>query len=280
MAPRRNYTPEQMGKAMEAVRRGEKVAVAALQYGVPRITLYNKVTGRTQIGCTMGPNTVLTTLEEQILVKWLLALCEKHFPITKDVLLDSVQKIMADQGRENPFTNNRPGKKWFQSFLKRHPDLVLRTPENLSNARDNVTEANIRNWFTEIEQYLEDNNLKDILKEPSRIFNADESAFFLSPKPGHVLTKKGQKHLYSTCGDDKENLTVLFTANAAGMIAPPMIVFSYERIPANIAASVPDEWAVGKSESGWMCSDTFYEYITNIFNPWLEEMKIKKPVLF
>lgn len=59
-----------------------------------------------------------------------------------------------------------------------------------------------------------------------------------------------------------------------------MIVFSYERIPANIAASEPDEWAVGKSESGWMCSHTFYEYITNIFNPWLEEMKIKKPVLF
>lgn len=35
MAPRKNYTPEQMEKA---VQNGEIVAVAAKQFGVPRVT--------------------------------------------------------------------------------------------------------------------------------------------------------------------------------------------------------------------------------------------------
>lgn len=95
-----------------------------------------------------------------------------------------------------------------------------------------------------------------------------------------MLVKRGQKHVYAASGDDKENLTVLVTANAAGIFAPPMIVYSYERIPANIASSVPEDWAIGKSESGCMCSDTFYEYMSTIFYPWLEKQEnIQKPVL-
>lgn len=35
-----------MGKAIEEVNRGVKVAVAAAKYGVPRITLRNKITGK------------------------------------------------------------------------------------------------------------------------------------------------------------------------------------------------------------------------------------------
>ncbi|CAB3252107.1 unnamed protein product [Arctia plantaginis] len=124
----------------------------------------------------MGPSTVLTKGEEDILEKWILALSERHIPLTKDSLLDSVQKIIIDQNRPNPFTNNRPSKKWFQSFMKRHPNLTQRVPDNLSRARDNVSENNIRTWFTEIESYLDENNFKTILNDPHRIFNADETA--------------------------------------------------------------------------------------------------------
>lgn len=69
--------------------------------------------------------------------------------------------------------------------------------------------------------------------------------------------------------DEKECLTVVITANAAGDVAPPMIVFRYERIPKELALSVPESWGIGKSESGWMVTETFYEFIANIFHPWL-----------
>lgn len=71
--------------------------------------------------------------------------------------------------------------------------------------------------------------------------------------------------MYTSCGDDsKDNLIVLLTANAAGMLVLSIIVFNYERILAYIVASMFDNWAIGKSESGRMCSNMFYECVTNI----------------
>ncbi|KAG8285023.1 hypothetical protein J6590_089862 [Homalodisca vitripennis] len=43
---------------------------------------------------------------------------------------------------------------------------------------------------------------------------------------------------------------------------PPMIVFSYEIIPTDIAESVPSDWAVGKSDSGWMTGELFSHTLT------------------
>ncbi|CAB3232698.1 unnamed protein product [Arctia plantaginis] len=149
MAPRKKITPDQFEKAVEAIKNGEKIVVAAKHFGVPRITLHDKISGITTMGCLMGPSTVLTKGEEDILEKWMiLALSERHIPLTKDSLLDSVQKIIIDQNRPNSFTNNRPSKEWFQSFMKRHPNLTQRVPDNLSRAPDNVSINNIRTWFT------------------------------------------------------------------------------------------------------------------------------------
>ncbi|KAJ3625859.1 hypothetical protein MTP99_016398 [Tenebrio molitor] len=42
---------------------------------------------------------------------------------------------------------------------------------------------------------------------------------------------------------------------------------------------MPESWVLGKSDSGWMKGDVFYEYIANDFNNWLIENSIKKPVI-
>lgn len=280
MAPKKDYTPFQMGQAIEAVRKGEKISTAAKRYGVHRITLYDKISGKTPIVCSMGPATYLTASEESILEKWLLDMTDRHIPIDKDELLDSVQRIIIDTQRKTPFTDARPGNKWYNLFLKRHPIIAERTAQNLTTARDAVTEEAINGWFKEVESYLKEKQLMEVVKDPARVFNTDESAFYLSPKAGKVLARRGDKHIYQSSGDEKDNLTVLITGNAAGQLAPPMVVFPYERIPSSISATFPKEWSIGRSPSGWMCGSTFYEYITNIFYPWLLRQNIQKPVVF
>lgn len=129
-----------------------------------------------------------------------------------------------------------------------------------------------------MKQHIDKLGFIDIDK--SRVFNRDESAFFLSPKGERVLVKKGKKTVYTfTRNSDKECLTVLFMANANGQLPPPMIVFPYERIPYSISQSMPDGWAIGKSDSGWMTAQTFYEYIVNVFHPWLLRNKISMPII-
>ncbi|KAJ8931636.1 hypothetical protein NQ314_015430 [Rhamnusium bicolor] len=173
------------------------------------------------------------------------------------ILNDSVEHIVKQTKRENKFSNNRPGDKWYKLFLRRHPEVSVRVSQNLTAARENVTEAQIRNWFAEIKEYLMSKKLFDItINHPDRVFNADEAAFFHAAKGREI------------------------TANAAGSFAPPMIVFSYERVPSYVSASVPSNWGIGRSDTGWMCGATFFEYITNIFLPWLQENNIKRPILF
>ncbi|KAL0102680.1 hypothetical protein PUN28_018176 [Cardiocondyla obscurior] len=79
--------------------------------------------------------------------------------------------------------------------------------------------------------------------------------------------------------DEKECLTTLFCGNAIGKIAPPMVIFSFKRTPGHIASNMPKNWGIGHSESGWMTGETFYEYIANIFYPWLIKNNIKFPVV-
>lgn len=58
-----------------------------------------------------------------------------------------------------------------------------------------------------------------------------------------------------------------------------MIVFPYERIPYSISKSVDPTWGIAKSENGWMTQETFYEYMCNIFDPWLTANNIQRPVV-
>lgn len=274
------YSEADMEAAIQECRRGVPTATAAKKFGVPRVTLLNKVKGKTPIGRKMGRSCYLTEDIEKILVTWAKAMVKQGFPIGKDDLLDSVKKIVDDLKIETPFKNGRPGKRWYSSFLKRHHDLKPRQPQNLTASRASVTASQIKNWFQEVSTYLNDNNHNDILNEPQRVFNMDETAFFLNPKGSKVLAAKGERSVYQNINtDEKECYTVLLGGNAAGEVLPPMVVFKYERIPREITLSVPTSWGIGRSDNGWMTRETFYEYICNIFHKWLDDNNIKRPVL-
>lgn len=58
-----------------------------------------------------------------------------------------------------------------------------------------------------------------------------------------------------------------------------MMVFKYKTIPKELTLSVPEERGIGKSESGWMTGNTFFESITNIFGKWLTEKQIPLPII-
>lgn len=274
------YSQEDMEAALRDCDRGLPVATAAKKYKVPRITLLYKFRGKIPRKCTMGLKSYLSNEEEKILSEWIIQAARAGFPVGKDQLLDSVKQLMIELKRENPFHNNRPGKSWYKLFLKRNPDISARTPQNLTTSRASVTQEKIKGWFNEVQQYLESQHQQHILKNPERVFNADEAAFFLNPKGDKVLAKRGEKNVYQVVNaDEKECLTVLLTANAAGHVAPPMVIFKYERIPKEIAASVPGHWGLGKSETGWMTRETFFEFVTNVFYPWLVDNKFELPII-
>lgn len=176
------YSEKDMENAIEDVQRGLPVSTAAKKYGVPRITLLYKVRGKTPRKRQVGPNSYLSEEHEQTLVKWIMDIAKARFPVTKEQLLDSVAKLVTELKIKTPFKNNRPGKHWFQSFLKRHPEITTRICQNLTSTRASVTKEALDKWFQEIFTYLKEKQYETILQHPRRVFNADETAFFLTQK--------------------------------------------------------------------------------------------------
>lgn len=87
---------------------------------------------------------------------------------------------------------------------------------------------------------MKENNMDNVLLDPKRVFNFDETAFYLHPKKNLLSQKKGSKNVYCVrTGSDKECTTVLLGVNASGNPPPPLIIYKYERIPRHIAINMP-----------------------------------------
>ncbi|KAJ8937651.1 hypothetical protein NQ318_002165 [Aromia moschata] len=174
----------------------------------------------------------------------------KGFPRRKDDLQASVKAFLDGNPRPIPFKNNNPGRHWYRAFLKRHPNLAKRTPEAVSKASSNVSEKYIRKCFCNIEQYLKEKQYFDILKDPTRVFNGDETCFLLCPKEDKVIAPPWREK----CA-----------------ITPPMVIYPYKRLPTNIVNSVPNDWGIGTSDNGWMKSEVIlialYPNATRILQP-------------
>ncbi|GAB0086707.1 hypothetical protein DMENIID0001_008620 [Sergentomyia squamirostris] len=273
------YGKEDLKSALEAVRDGSSIRQASQRFRVPRSTIHTKLSRKYPEDCRNGRPATLSSEIEESLVEWIVGCADRWQPIQKDQVLDSVQILCKLLNLQNNFTDGRPGDVWFRNFLARHPQISKRKPQSFSVARAEVTADDLKRWFRSVEMYFTEHNLLDI--PPHRIFNTDESAFFLTPEDGPVLTRRGARVVpYLKNSLPKQCITVLFNVSATGQMAPPMAVHNLERISCDIANHNAKGWKMGISPNcGWMDGPLFYEYITNDFFPWLKEQCIEFPVI-
>lgn len=60
---------------------------------------------------------------------------------------------------------------------------------------------------------------------------------------------------------------------------PPLIIYPYKRVPTHVISSIPDGLKWLKSDSGWMTTDVFHQYIKDIFHPSLVAENVKFPIV-
>ncbi|XP_072389546.1 uncharacterized protein [Diabrotica undecimpunctata] len=250
----RKYYKMKLIEAVKDVQNGTaSYRTAEKKYGIPKSTIEFKLK-HPEHKDTLGPSPILACEEENTLVRWIQETASKGFPKKANDLKSSVQKFLIENPRPNNFKDNRPGDGWLKGLLKRHPGVSRRTSE--------------------------EKHLEEVLTDPSRIFNGDESGFQICPSTGKVFAMKGFKNVYNVeKSSSKENVTVMFTFSADGKICVPMVIYPYQRIPEKVAKGINPKWGVGRSDNGWMTAETFYQYIANVFYPHLIENNIKLPVI-
>lgn len=119
-----------------------------------------------------------------------------------------------------------------------------------------------------------------MLKDPTRIFNADETGFNICPKSGKVLAEKGSRNVNQIeKAPAKENITVMLTFSTSSHVCYPMIIYPYKRIPDKVTLSVPSGWGIGRSDSGWMTAAVFHDFIVNCFYKEILNKNIQRPII-
>lgn len=279
MAKKRQYTKDNIDQAVKYVQDGGCKSTAAKIFGVPRSTIQFKIKNP-DTKFKSGPDPVLNADEELTLENWIIQLAKQGFPRKKKDITAVIQSYLNDNQRPNPFKDNKPGDCWFKAFLTRHPRITARTSEGVTNASACVGEKDIRKWFDQISEYFTEQNLTQVLEDPSRIFNADETGFNICQKTGKVYAETGSKNVYEIeKASSKENITVMFAFSASGSTLDPLVIYPYKRLPEKICSKLPPTWGVARSEKGWMTSQVFYEYIANVFHPQLLRDNIALPVI-
>jgi len=157
---RKSYDGQRMQSALSDVQDGMSVKKAAQKWSVPRTTLNDLKLGRYKHDARPGPCTILTKEEELLLVEWIIEMSRRGLPLNRDNLLDSIQEIISEDNRSNPFSENRPGFTWYKLFLKRHPAISERHAEAISRGRGLLTEGCVRGWFQDANEYFRSKNIE------------------------------------------------------------------------------------------------------------------------
>jgi hypothetical protein len=123
---------EKMAKALKLIQEdGASLRYASEKYGIPKSTIGDHLGGRVK-GSKRGQSTVLTEEEEEKIANWAMEMSKMGHVPTREQITEMVKVFLDEDGRSNPFVDNRPGKSWWYGFLRRHPHLTMPcSPEQL-----------------------------------------------------------------------------------------------------------------------------------------------------
>lgn len=85
--------------------------------------------------------------------------------------------MLSGKKRETSFRDERPGYDWYYAFLERNSQIVqIRNETPLESSRTKLTKESTDKWYNNFRDFL---NARDLLNNPGRIYNADETGFSL-----------------------------------------------------------------------------------------------------
>ena len=164
---------------------------------MPRKTLDDRIKGRIKHGCKPGPSTALTAEEESVLTAYLLYMAEHGFPLTSNMAMGFACAVSLRFGTQDRFNaDSGPGKHCWRSFRSRHPELTLRTADNLECSRANALTRDVVNSYFDCHKVtLEQYNLVNALRQ---LFNCDETFLSLNISCKKVVARWNANHVYGS----------------------------------------------------------------------------------
>lgn len=204
---------------------------------------------------------VFSTEQEAELVEYIKHMESRLFGLTTTELRCVAFQLAEKNQLQHNFKmeNEKAGLDWLKGFLKRHPDLSLRSPEPTSAARAmGFNKVAVGKFFALL------TSLVDKFKfRPTRIYNVDETGLTTVPKShSKVIAMKGRRQVGTLASGERGQLiTAALAFSAAGHYVPPFMIFPRVRMKAELLTGAPAETAAACHPSGWMQSTIFVEWL-------------------
>jgi hypothetical protein len=191
-------------------------------------TLRNLVNGGRLRAAANSEKGWLVDGEADELIRYVIENAEMGHPFSHRRLKEHADEIChARLGTK--FPENGVGVQWPHRFVEKHSDkLHIYTAKSLDTARGQaVNEHTNRLWFDVVEEVqLRGDDGKPIA--PECTWAMDESGFQANGGEGfeRVIGAKGKKVQYQQQAGTRENITVLLTIGASGVVLPPVVLYS------------------------------------------------------
>jgi transposase-like protein len=245
------YGTGALSAALEALRDGTPVKQVSRTFGIPAKTLRRHRDGKVK---TLGVSelgrhkTVFTEEYEKLLCEHIIEMERTLFGLTtfdmRRLTVDLAEKLKVKHCFSQ--ASRMAGRDWLQSFIKRHPEISIRSPQATSLSRAvGFNRAKVNAFFDVYGTELEKGQFS-----AKNVWNMDESGITNVHIPSKILAMKGTRQVGKICsGERSSTVTVVCAFNAAGSYLPPLIIFPRKRMidvlmkgspPGSIGAASPN----------------------------------------
>ncbi|KAB0801489.1 hypothetical protein PPYR_05843 [Photinus pyralis] len=262
----KNYSDENLAKAVEEVRSGQlSQKAAAEKYKINRTTILNRIHHKHE--GNPGHPPVLTPEEEKIIAESLGVAADWGFPMTKKDIRSVIEKFVSKQGRNIPqWHGNVPGYDFVNDFAARN-NLSHRLATNIKIARSSVGVNEITEFFENLRPTLEQTR-------PDLIYNYDETNITDDPGAQKVLVPRGRKRVERVKEHSKSSISIMFCGTAGGEMIPPMVVYKAKNLYDNWIQGGPSGTVYSYSSSGWFDMLQFEIWFFKILLPHIKKHRI------
>ena len=195
----------------------------AIEFGVPRSTLNDRVRGGKSRRKAHEEEQTLPPAIEDALAKWAQKMDDHGFPPRLDIFKAMAQELAVQNTEQtgDPIRANI-GQGWLSSFLNRQPKVSSKFGSNLDRQRALAgSPGPITDFFHKLKKVLKEYNFL-----PENVYNMDEKGFILGvSNRSKFVCKAGRRPPRVTQDGTRELITAIATVSAAQFILPPMVIY-------------------------------------------------------
>ncbi|KAF2878894.1 hypothetical protein ILUMI_27271 [Ignelater luminosus] len=200
-------------------------------------------------------NRVFTSEEETILQDYIIQCSKVYFGLVPTEVRKLSYELAVKHEKKYPEKwdeDHMADKEWLSGFLKRHPNLSLRSPQATSLSRaSNFNEHNVNTFF---------NNLSEVIGVS--LSQKICGIWMTVQKPNKIVAQRGIKQVGAVTSAERGRLvTVAVAINAQEGHIPPFFVFLLKRYQDHMIREDPIGSAGAGNASGWMQEAEFLLFL-------------------